>query len=56
MKETYKSPEMELLCLAPSQRIATNQEVDFDTLTGGTGGTGTAGSSTQGDTEIDLPL
>ena len=52
MKETYISPELELLCLAPAERIANNQEIDFDILTGGPGG----GSYTQGDTEIDLPL
>ena len=52
MKETYVSPELELLCLAPAERIAANLDVDFDTLTGGQGG----GSITQGDTEIDLPL
>ena len=52
MKETYKSPVLELLCLAPAERLANNSEIDFDTLTGGTGG----GSFTQGDTEIDLPL
>ena len=52
MKETYKSPELELLCLAPAERLANNSEIDFDTLTGGTGG----GSFTQGDTGIDLPL
>ena len=52
MKEIYKSPELELLCLAPAERLANNSEIDFDTLTGGTGG----GSYTQGDTEIDIPL
>ena len=51
MKETYKSPELELLCMAPAERIATDLDIDFDSLTGGNGG-----SYTQGDTEIDLPL
>lgn len=53
MKETYKSPELELLCLAPVERLANNSEIDWDDLAG-TGSTG--GSFTQGDTEIDLPL
>ena len=53
MKETYKSPELELLCLAPAERLANNSEIDFDHLAGNPSG---GGSFTQGDTEIDLPL
>ena len=29
MKELYIAPELELLCLAPAERIANNQEIDF---------------------------
>lgn len=52
MKETYKSPELELLCLAPAERLANSSEIDYDILAGGQGG----GSTPLGDTEIDIPL
>lgn len=48
MKEMYKSPELEVLCLTPAERIAADEQIDFDTLK--------PGSWTQGGTEIDIPL
>jgi hypothetical protein len=48
MKEMYKSPELEVLCLTPAERIANNTEIDFDWIK--------PESFTQGDTEIDIPL
>ena len=54
MKEMYKSPELEVLCLASAERLANNESIDFDQLNGGTGGNG--GSSTVGDVIIDIPL
>ena len=53
MKEMYKSPELELLCLASAERLANNEQLDYDQLTGGLGG---KGSSTIGDIVIDIPL
>jgi hypothetical protein len=53
MKETYKSPELELLCLAPAERIANNENIDFDSIKDPSFG---GSSYTIGDTEIDLPL
>lgn len=34
MKEKYTSPELELLCFAPAQRLAADGEIDFDNLNG----------------------
>lgn len=48
MKEMYKSPELEILCLAPAERIASAGDGDFDWIK--------PESFTQGDTEIDIPL
>lgn len=48
MKEMYKSPELEVLCLTPAERIASETEIDFDSMK--------PGSFTQGGTEIDIPL
>lgn len=53
MKETYKSPELELLCLAPAERIANTTDLDFDSIKDPNY---VGGSFTIGDTEIDLPL
>ena len=43
MKEMYKSPELEVLCLTPAEEL-----IDFDTLR--------PGSFTQGGVEIEIPL
>ena len=47
MKEMYKSPELEILCLTPAERIASDTELDFDTMK--------PGSAPQGNLEIELP-
>lgn len=49
MKELYTSPKLELLCLAPWERIA-NGSVDFDDLLGGGDGVKESG------TDIDIPI
>lgn len=56
MKEMYKSPELEVLCLASNERIANNDtknSVDFDDIKNNGAN---AGSYTGGGTEIDIPL
>ena len=53
MKEMYKSPELELICLAPAERIANNAEVDYNDLTGGNT---KFESVNPGGAEIDIPL
>lgn len=52
MKEMYTSPELELLCLAPAERLASSEEIDFDKLLGEQG----TGVSTDPNTDIDLEL
>ena len=55
MKELYKSPVLNLLCLQPAERLANNEEIDYDALNGGTGGSVGGGGTNLG-TEIDIPL
>lgn len=50
MKELYTAPELELLCLAPQERLAA--ELDFDSLLAGTGG----GVSADPEIDIDVPI
>ena len=54
MKEMYKSPELELICLAPAERIATEskENVDFGALGGGAN----FESVNPGSADIDIPL
>lgn len=52
MKETYISPVLTLLCLAPREQLASSSEVDFDSMLGG-GGTGV---SADPEFDIDIPL
>ncbi len=53
MKKTYNAPELEIICLASNERLANNEQLDYDQLTGGLGG---KGSSTIGDIVIEIPL
>ena len=54
MKETYISPELELLCLASEERLANNGSIDFDVVLGGSGSqTGT--DSEKGDVIVPIP-
>jgi len=56
MKEMYKSPELEVLCLASNEHIANNDtknSVDFDDIKNNGAN---AGSYAGGGTEIDIPL
>ena len=55
MKELYKSPVLNLLSLQPAERLASTEELDYDVLKGGTGGS-TGGGGTALGTEIDIPL
>lgn len=50
MKKLYTSPELELISLVSSERIATVADFDNQNTTN------VGGSYTQGDTEIDIPL
>lgn len=43
MKETYISPELELLCLAPREALASNGNINLDDL------------FEQGDLGLDMP-
>lgn len=52
MKKLYIAPELELLSLAPAERLANEVEIDFDTMLG-SGGTGVV---SQPDIDIDVEL
>ena len=52
MKELYIAPELELLCLVAEEKLATNNELDFDDLLGTKG----EGVSVDPDLDIDVPL
>lgn len=51
MKELYISPELNLLCLAPEEKLMSN-EVEFDDMLQGGGG----GVSANPEIDIDIPL
>lgn len=51
MKELYISPELNLLCLAPEEKLM-NSDVEFDDLLQGSGG----GVSANPEIDIDIPL
>ena len=42
MKKTYNAPELEIICLASNERLANNEQLDYDQLTGGLGGKGSS--------------
>lgn len=52
MKETYISPVLTLLCLAPRERLASNSDLNFDDLLQSSG----SGVSADPDFDIDIPL
>ena len=56
MKERYIAPEVEVLCFAPVENLAT--DIDFGDLIGGGGGTGSTlpgvGEKESGDVLIPL--
>ena len=51
MKEFYISPELNLLCLTPEEKLM-NDSVEFDDMLQGSGG----GVSANPDIDIDIPL
>lgn len=56
MKELYISPELNLLCLAPEEKLMNSQgteNVNFDDIIGGAAN---PVSTTTGDIDIDIPL
>lgn len=56
MKETYISPELELLCLAPEEQLALLAQ-DFDSYLGGEGSSeNVSGVIMDPDMDIDLIL
>ena len=54
MKEKYTSPELELLCFAPMQNLASNSEIDFSDLTT-SNGLQSGASSNLNDVVVPMP-
>lgn len=52
MKELYIAPELELLCLAPDEKIASSR--DFDSYLGGEDSGGVSGVIIDPDFDIDV--
>lgn len=53
MKEFYISPELNLLCLTPEEKLmSSDSDIEFDDMLQGSGG----GVSANPDIDIDIPL
>ena len=55
MKELYTSPEANLLCFAPAEKLASNSGIYFPDLLDGVGGVPSV-SGDDGDIDLDITV